>query len=185
MNEAHLQFLASPDWAQMLESELLPWLVDVADLGEDVLEVGPGPGRTTDLLRQRTARVTAVEIDSALAASLTARLAGTNVEVIHSDAKATGLPAGRFSAATCFSMLHHMESSEAQDRLFAEVRRVLRPGAPFVGIDSVDHDYIRDFHVNDVFLPIPPDELPARLEAAGFTDITVTAEEFQMRFVAH
>jgi ribosomal RNA adenine dimethylase len=40
------------------------------NLGGHVLELGPGPGVTTDLLRQRTARLTAVEIDPRLAASL-------------------------------------------------------------------------------------------------------------------
>ena len=56
MNRSHLDFLASPAWARMLETDLLPWLVGVADLGDDVLEVGPGPGLTTDLLRARADR---------------------------------------------------------------------------------------------------------------------------------
>lgn len=43
MNQAHLEFLASPAWAQMLETDLLPWIERVADLGDDVLEIGPGP----------------------------------------------------------------------------------------------------------------------------------------------
>ena len=55
MNEAHLQFLASPEWARTIETELLPWVLDVADLGDDVLEIGPGPGLTTDALRQHVA----------------------------------------------------------------------------------------------------------------------------------
>jgi 16S rRNA A1518/A1519 N6-dimethyltransferase RsmA/KsgA/DIM1 with predicted DNA glycosylase/AP lyase activity len=125
MNESHLRFLASSEWAQMLETDLLPWLETVADLGDDVLEVGPGPGLTTDLLRRRTTRVTAIEADRQLAAALTTRLADTNVDVIHGDATRTGLPADRFSAATCFSMLHHMPSPELQNQLFAEVHRVL------------------------------------------------------------
>ena len=54
MNEFHLQMLASPMWAEMLQRDLLPWVDSVADLGDDVLEVGPGPGLTTDLLRERT-----------------------------------------------------------------------------------------------------------------------------------
>src|ERR1700736_6347890 len=116
MNESHLKFLASPEWAQMLETDLLPWLVGVADLGDDVVEVGPGPGLTTDLLRQRTTRVTAVEVDAGLAAALATRLSGTNVEVIHRDGTDTGLPPNRFSAATCFAMLHHMPTPELQDR---------------------------------------------------------------------
>ena len=168
MNEGHLQFLASPEWARMLETDLLPWLLGVADLGNDVLEVGPGPGLTTDLLRQRAARLTAVEVDAALAAALAARLAGTNVEVIHCDATSTGLPSARFSAATSFSMIHHMPAPSLQDQMFAELYRVLRPGGVFVGTDSRDLDVIRAAHIDDVFVPVDPDTLVGRLEEVGF-----------------
>ncbi|HEV2686620.1 MAG TPA: rRNA adenine N-6-methyltransferase family protein, partial [Actinomycetota bacterium] len=70
MNDFHLQFLASPQWAQMLETDLLPWLRSLGALGDDVLEVGPGPGLTTDLLKDMVPRLTAVEIDEQLATSL-------------------------------------------------------------------------------------------------------------------
>src|SRR5215510_4049739 len=99
MNEAHLNFLASPDWAAILERDHLPWIDGTADLGDHLLEVGPGPGLTTDLLRQRCEAVTAVELDENLASALAERLASTNVEVVHADAAATGFPADRFSAA--------------------------------------------------------------------------------------
>ena len=55
MNELHLQILASPEWAQTLRDELLPWLAQAGEMGDDVLELGPGPGLTTDLLMQLTA----------------------------------------------------------------------------------------------------------------------------------
>jgi hypothetical protein len=42
-----------------------------------------------------------------------------NVDVIYGDGSDTGLPANRFSAATCFAMLHHMQLPRLQDRLFA------------------------------------------------------------------
>ena len=184
MNEAHLSFLASPEWAQMLETDLLPWVVEVAALGEDVLEVGPGPGLTTDLIRRRTSRLTAVEVDEQLAEALAARLSGTNVDVIHADATASGLPSNRFSAATCFSMLHHMPSPEIQDRLFAEVYRVLRPSGAFVGTDSVDSELIRQFHVDDIFVPVDPDTFGSRLEAVGFTHVDVEVADYQVRFIA-
>ena len=184
MNEGHLQFLASAEWARMLEADLLPWLVGVADLGDDVLEVGPGPGLTTDLLRQRTAKLTAVELDAELAAALAARLAGTNVEVVHGDAIDAGLPADRFSAATCFSTLHHIPSSDRQDRLFAELYRVLRPGGAFIGVDAVDNERIRQGHVDDVFVPVDTETLGARLEATGFANACVEAGEYQLRFNA-
>jgi len=91
MNEAHLLYLASDQWAETLKTELLPWVEKVGDLGEEVLEIGPGPGRTTDLLRERAERVTAVEMDEDLAAELRARLTGTNVEVITGDGTDTGI----------------------------------------------------------------------------------------------
>jgi 16S rRNA A1518/A1519 N6-dimethyltransferase RsmA/KsgA/DIM1 with predicted DNA glycosylase/AP lyase activity len=128
MNELHNEYLKSAEWAERLRTDLLPWLERVGDLGDDVLEIGPGPGLTTDMLRERCARLTAVELDDDHAAALAARLAGTNVEVVHADAAATGLASGRFSAATCFSMLHHVPTPEAQDRVLAELARVVRPG---------------------------------------------------------
>ncbi len=184
MNKAHREFLASPDWARMLENDLLPWLESVAELGDDVLEVGPGPGLTTDLLRTRTSKVTAVELDSALASSLTERLAGTNVTVIEADAADSGLDADRFSAATCFSMLHHVPSAEHQDRVFTEVFRVLRPGGVFIALDSVDSELIRSFHEDDIFVPIDPNTLGDRLGAIGFEDVGVDVDDFQQRFTA-
>jgi SAM-dependent methyltransferase len=51
MNKRHIEVLSSPRWAAMLERDLLPWVASVTDLGDDVLEVGPGPGLTTELLR--------------------------------------------------------------------------------------------------------------------------------------
>ena len=70
MNEAHLRICASPEWAAFVESELLPWVLAETDLGDEVLEVGPGPGLTTDVLRRQVPRLTAVEIDDQMLAEL-------------------------------------------------------------------------------------------------------------------
>lgn len=184
MNEGHLQYLASPDWARALETELLPWIEAAGDLGDDVLEIGPGPGLTTDLLRARARKVTAVEVDPSLGQALAVRLAGTNVEVIVADATDAGLPAGRFSSAATFSVLHHMPSPEHQDRLFAELHRVLRPGGMFVGQESVDSEPIRAGHAGDTFNPVGPDDLARRLAAVGFGPTTTDVLGYHFRFVA-
>jgi SAM-dependent methyltransferase len=184
MNDAHLAFLASPAWTTMLEADLFPWIDQVADLGDDLLELGPGPGLTTNLLRRRAPRVTAVELDDNLAAALARRLAGTNVEVVNGDAADTGLETDRFSAVVSFGMLHHVPSIDAQDRILAEVHRVLRPGASFYGTDSRDLDGIRTFHAGDHFMPLGDDAIAARLEQAGFTDIEVEVLDHEVRFRA-
>jgi len=165
----------------MLETELLPWLRSLGDLGNDVLEVGPGPGLTTDLLKEMVPRLTAVEVDEQLARSLSARLEGTNVTVINGDATETGLEADRFSAATCFSMLHHVPSADMQDRVFAEVHRVLRPGGIFALVDSLDIDAIRVGHVDDIFVPIDSETLGARLEAVGFSKPVIEIGSYEFR----
>lgn len=183
MNQAHIEFLSSPQWARMLEADLLPWVEAAADLGSDVLEVGPGPGLTTDLLRTRVSRLTAMEVDEQLATSLRERLRGTNVEVLCADATDSRLPTGRFSAVTCFSMLHHMPSADDQDRLFSEVLRVLHPGALFVGADSRDLEMIRTGHADDIFTPIDPEALPSRLETVGFERTRLDVGDYQFRFV--
>ena len=182
VNEGHLQFLASPEWAEMLETDLLPWVEAAGDLGDDVLEVGPGPGLTTELLRQRVPRLTAIEIDPSLAAPLQQRLSRSNVEVLCVDATDSGLASDRFSGVTCFSMLHHMPSSESQDRLFAEIGRVLRPGGILVGVDSLDLDVIRAGHEDDTFVPVDPETLGERLASAGLGDPTIDVGDYQFRF---
>jgi SAM-dependent methyltransferase len=184
MNELHLQFLASPDWAKMLETDLLPWVLQSGDLGDDVLEIGPGPGLTTDLLRERVPRVTAIELDDDLAATLAERLQGTNVHVVHADATESGLASDRFSTATCFSMLHHMPDPQLHDQLFAEVHRMLRSGGQFVGVDALDSEGMRQGHIDDTFVPVDPDTLGARLESVGFSSTEIDLGDYQFRFRA-
>jgi SAM-dependent methyltransferase len=184
MNEEHLQRCSSAEWAEAVSRWIIPWVLDGVDLGDDVLEVGPGPGLTTDVLLTLVPRLTAVEVDADLAASLASRLTGTGLEVLHADATRTDLPADRFSGAVCLSMLHHVPGIERQDALLAEVCRVLRPGGVLAGEDSLDTPELRDLHHDDTYVPLDPARLAARLETAGFAAVEVTTNEYAVRFRA-
>lgn len=176
MNAEHRERLASDEWRKSLEEFVLPYtLGDLAltDLGDDVLEVGPGPGLTTDILRAALLKVTAVELDEELATALEARLAGTNVTVVTEDATRMPFADGTFTGAAQFTMLHHVPTAELQDRLFAEVLRVLRPGGLLIASDGVAADDFEAMHTDDIYNPIDPSTLADRLRGIGFTDVDV------------
>jgi SAM-dependent methyltransferase len=177
MNEGH-QVCDSPEWRTAVRDDIIPWAVGEVDLGDDVLEVGPGYGATTDVFAELLPSLTSVEIDHDLAARLEARYRDTNVRVVQGDATQLSFADGRFSGAVCFSMLHHVSPPAQQDRLFHEVARVLRSGAPLVALDSVESDGLRAFHEGDTYEPIDPATLPTRLADAGFTDVAVRVNEY-------
>ena len=157
----------------MLTTQVIPWALKGVDLGNDVLEVGPGPGLTTDILRQRVPHITSIEIDPRLAASLQERMQDTNVRVIHGDATAMPFPSDSFSAAVSFTMLHHVPSAALQDKLLAEVFRVLKSGGTFAGTDSTWSRAFALIHLWDTMVVVDPDGLGERLKAAGFTDVSI------------
>jgi SAM-dependent methyltransferase len=173
MNERHLQICASAEWAETVQHEILPWALAARDLGDDVLEVGPGPGMTTDVLRRTVARLTAVEVDADLATALAQRLSNSNVDVVHADGTSLPFEMDRFSGATSFTMLHHVPSPALQDRLLAELRRVLRPGGLLIGVDSIEDPEWRELHTGDTCVPVDPATLAERLQQAGFVDVEV------------
>ena len=70
------------------DRNILEAIADAASVTVDdvVIEVGPGPGTLTDVLAERAGRVEAIELDSALAATLRDR-APANVHVHEADAR--------------------------------------------------------------------------------------------------
>lgn len=184
MNRNHQQLCASDGWGQYLRDELVPWVVGDRELGRSVLEIGPGPGLSTDLLRRRTRRLTAVETDPRAASLLARRLSGTNVTVVRADATDMPFRAGRFSTGFAMTMLHHVPTAAAQDALLAEAARVLRPGAWLMGVDTLDSRGVRAFHRGDVCVPVDPTSLEPRLRAAGFVEAEVEQGDGTFRFAA-
>jgi len=178
VNKAH-EACGGDEWRAVIREHVLPRAMADLDFGDDVLEVGPGYGATTDVLSETVPRLTAVEIDEELAAYLTDRYAALDhVRIVRGDATAMEFGDGRFTGAACFTMLHHVPTAELQDRLLAEVHRVLRPGAPFIAGDSLASDELKAHHEGDTYNPIDPDGLAARLEAAGFRDVEVSTNPF-------
>ncbi len=184
MNRFHRWYCRTGHWRHTIQKQIVPWVLQDLDLGDHALEVGPGPGLTTDLLARRVPKLTAVEIDTELAARLRERFAGTSVTVEQGDATAMPFAAGTFTGAASFTMLHHVPSPELQDRLLGEVRRVLRPGAAFAGSDSRSSPMFRLAHVADTMVLVDPDTFAGRLEAAGFDGVEVEAGKGVFRFRA-
>ncbi len=184
MNRVHNLICSSGRWSRRVERELIPWGVGSVDIGDDVLEIGPGFGATTKVLAPRVQSLTVVELEESYCRKLRSEL-GDSVAVVQGDATRLPFEDGRFSAAVCFTMLHHIPARHAQDRVFAEVARVLRPGGVFAGTDSVGTGTVfKLIHLGDTLLPIDPVELPQRLEAAGLVDAKAQRSNGSFRFRA-
>ena len=184
MNLLHRWYCGSRRWAEVVEGSLLPWVLDGVEPGPRLLEVGPGPGLTTDVLRHRAASLTALELDPALAAKLLRRLGGTGVAVVRGDGAALPFRDGLFDAAAVLTMLHHVPSAALQDRVLAEVARCLRPGGLLVGSDTLPSLRFRLYHLADTMVVVDPAGLPDRLRAAGFDEVSVTTRANRLRFRA-
>ena len=173
MNENHAKLMSSPEWAAHIQDEVLPLATAGVELGADLLELGPGPGAATDWLRRRVRRVVAAEQEEEAAARLADRFAGTNVEVACCDAAALGYPDESFDTVATCTMLHHVPTRARQDKVLAEAFRVLRPGGAFLGSDSLPSDGLHQFHEGDTYNPVEPAAFLTRLQAVGFTAITL------------
>lgn len=183
MNRLHRWMCRSDHWRSTL-AERLPWAIGATDLGPNVLEIGPGPGLTTDLLRTWVPRLTALEIDGKLAGALRSRLDGCGVQIVEGDATEMPFRESEFSGAVSFTMLHHVPSQELQNKLLAEAFRVLKPGGFFVGTDSLQSWFMKLIHIGDTLVPIDPEFFGARLEAVGFEVLEVEKNSQVFRFRA-
>ncbi len=163
--------------------------VGAAPVGR-ALDVASGTGMSALALAEHAAAVVAIE---ASAAMLRARIPHDRVVAVRGDAERLPFAAASFDAATCCSAVHWFD----QERFFAELHRVLRPGAwvglydhYFIGIADADGfgEWATELLAR---YPLPPRQhqvgdpravTPAGFESAGdelFEDpIAMTPEEF-------
>jgi SAM-dependent methyltransferase len=184
MNENHATLCPSPEWAAYIQAEVLPALVSDIRLGQDMLEIGPGPGAATEWLRHQVTCLSALEVDPAAAGPLAARYAGTNVQVIVGDATAMDFADASFDSVGTFTMLHHVPSAAEQGRVLSEALRVLRPGGVLIGSDSLASNALHHFHEADTYNPVEPASMLLRLQMLGFHKITIVVDEV-LKFIAH
>lgn len=161
--------------------------------GRTVLDLGCGPGTiTTDLAaRVAPARVTAVDADERaldLARATAAEAGAENIDFRTADALALDLPDDTYDIVHAHQVLQHLSDPV---RALAEMRRVARPGGIVAACDS-DYAgmhwypllpelqewldlYRRVARANDGE-PDAGRRMLAWAHAAGFTDVTYTAE---------
>jgi ubiquinone/menaquinone biosynthesis C-methylase UbiE len=184
MNTEHQRLCSSREWEQHLHATVLPAVTGGLALGEQMLELGAGPGAATDWLRRRVGRLVVIEREQQSVDALKTRFDPDSVEVVHGDATALAFAADSFDSVAAFTMLHHVPTRALQARLLSEAFRVLRPGGVLVGSDSVHSDELHRFHHEDTYNPIEPATLLALLGALGYVRIKIEVDDM-LTFVAH
>ena len=80
MNRLHRWYCQTSHWGYTIR-QIMPWALNDISLGDRVLELGPGPGLSTDWLRHRCRRLTCLEVDFELARKLRQRFPEPDVQV--------------------------------------------------------------------------------------------------------
>jgi SAM-dependent methyltransferase len=173
MNALENWFCSTAFWRQITRARLLPWVFSDRPLGEHVLEIGAGPGAATREIRRCAARVTSLEYDARFNASLSDIERRRGDFVVQGDAAVLPFADNTFSSAVAILVLHHLNSHEQQNRAFAQIYRVLRPGGFFFAFEINDGWMHRSIHKDSTFVPVLPASVPARLSHAGFSRVTV------------
>jgi arsenite methyltransferase len=142
--------------------------------GEQVLEIGFGPGRTLGLLANRGALVTGVEVSPAMIKVATKRnasaVAADTISLYEGDGTTLPLPDDAFDAVLS---VHNVYFWPDPARTLGETDRVLRPGGRVVlAFRGGEHPLPRRLDPA-VYHTITSSQAIAMLERAGFTDVTV------------
>jgi ubiquinone/menaquinone biosynthesis C-methylase UbiE len=139
-----------------------------------VLEIACGPGRLTAEMRGVQLGV-AADASPAMLETAKQRLNGSSSRwwFLRTDAFVLPFRAEAFDAVYTLRFVRHFQLADRQ-RLYAEIRRVLRPGGLFM-LDALNRDVslpyrlqrgVETYHIYDVLYR--REEIGAELQAAGF-----------------
>jgi ubiquinone/menaquinone biosynthesis C-methylase UbiE len=142
------------------------------EAGEQVLEVGFGPGRTLGLLANQGALVTGVEVSRAMISLATHRNASLveaeTVSLYEGDGTTLPLPDDTYDAVVS---VHNVYFWPEPQRTIDEIDRVLRPGGRVVlAFRGGEHPLPRRLDPA-VYRTVTSAEAITWLEQAGFTDV--------------
>lgn len=153
--------------------------------GADVVELGPGLGRTArDIVALRPRSYVGVDDTSAATESVREVVRPVGGTVVVADAAVTGLPAASADVVVGEAMLT-MQGDKAKRAIITEAYRILRPGGRYVihelGLkpdtmpqetkDEIRRDLARSIKVNA--RPLTAAEWTQLLSDAGFEEVTV------------
>lgn len=108
--------------------ETVPLLMEAGGIGpgSKVLDIGSGPGHVADLLARAGANVTGVDFSAKMVDVANSRY--PHIKFSQADAEQLPFEDEEFDAVVANFVVHHLARPES---VFAEVHRVLKPGARF------------------------------------------------------
>ena len=121
---------------------------------ERIVDLGCATGRLTIALKDRfpEAEVWGLDVGGPMVRFAHTRCVdlGKDVHFIQRLAEDTKFPDNHFDMVTAYIMFHEV-TSEAQDKIIAEAKRILRPGGVFFPIDFATGKQVRNFSAYRTF----------------------------------
>jgi protein-L-isoaspartate O-methyltransferase len=143
--------------------------------GENVLEIGFGPGRTIAALARSGANVTGFEVSDTMRAQAAAHnrdaIAKGQVELIVGDGTDLPLPTGATDAIVTIHTIYFWPNPTT---MIDEMMRVLQPGGHLVLAFHAGEEDIPDRFDLDIYRFHSSDAVVEALETAGFVDVTAS-----------
>ncbi|WP_426320990.1 methyltransferase domain-containing protein [Pseudoduganella sp. R-43] len=122
--------------------------------GKRVLDIACGEGYGSQLLAERAAQVSGVDIAAETVDHARATYGAGNLEFLLGDCAAIPFEAGTFDVVVSFETIEHHDQHE---KMISEIRRVLKPdgilviSSPDKRYYSDERGYVNQFHVKELY----------------------------------